>query len=83
MPRKEKVGKVVSTRMEKTVVVAVDDRRPHPKYGKFHVVTTKFHAHDEAGEATEGDVVRIVESRPYSKTKRWRLEAVLQKVEQV
>lgn len=77
--RKTRVGRVVSDKMEKTVVVAVESTRRHPLYKKTIKRTTKFHAHDEAGEAKEGDVVRIMETRPLSKTKRWRVVSVIEK----
>lgn len=77
--RKTRVGRVVSDKMDKTVVVAVESTRRHPLYKKTIKRTTKFHAHDEAGEAKEGDVVRIMETRPLSKTKRWRVVSVVEK----
>ncbi len=77
--RKTRVGRVVSDRMQKTVVVAVDRRVTHPVYGKQIVQTSKFHAHDEKGEAHMGDTVRIEETRPLSKTKRWRVREILDK----
>ena len=83
MPKKEKVGKVVSNKMEKTIVVAVEVKHAHPKYGKIQNKTVKFKAHDELNECREGDVVRIVESRPYSKDKTWRLAEVLERVQEV
>lgn len=83
MPKKEKIGTVVSNKMEKTIVVAVTERNPHPKYGKIQNKTVKFKAHDEQNECHEGDRVRIVESRPYSKDKTWRLDAVLERVQEV
>ena len=75
--RKERVGVVVSDKMEKTIVVAVIRRVPHPKFRKIVKRTSKFYAHDEKGEAKAGDKVRIVEGRPVSKNKRWRLVEVL------
>jgi small subunit ribosomal protein S17 len=75
--RKTRVGTVVSDRMEKTVVVAVERRSAHPIYGKQVVRTRKLHAHDEEGQARIGDTVRIEETRPLSKTKRWRLIEVV------
>ena len=83
MPKKEKIGKVVSNKMDKTIVVAVEEKRPHPKYGKILAHTVKFKAHDENNECREGDVVRIVESRPLSKDKSWRLAGVLEKSQEV
>ncbi|MGH7482980.1 MAG: 30S ribosomal protein S17 [Longimicrobiales bacterium] len=77
--RKIRVGRVVSDRMQKTVVVAIDRRVTHAVYGKQIVRTTKLHAHDESGEAKVGDKVRIMETRPVSKTKRWRLLEILEK----
>ena len=75
--RKEKVGRVVSNKMDKTVVVAVDYLRPHPIYRKTVRKTNKFYAHDEDNRATVGDTVRIEETRPLSKTKRWRVVEIL------
>jgi small subunit ribosomal protein S17 len=63
--------------MDKTVVVAVENRSPHPKYGKIVVKTTKFKAHDEENQCQEGDRVRIQETRPLSKTKRWAVKGIL------
>lgn len=80
MPRKEKVGLVVSDAMDKTVVVAVENRAPHPKYKKIVVRTVKFKAHDEENRCKNGDRVRILESRPLSKTKRWVVTEVLNEV---
>lgn len=77
--RKTRIGLVTSNRMEKTVTVSVERRVKHPIYGKFVKKTTKFHAHDEKNECTIGDLVRIMETRPLSKTKRWRLVEVLEK----
>ena len=77
--RKTRVGRVVSDKMEKTVVVAVRRTRTHPLYKKLMRRTTKFMAHDEQGEARIGDTVRIVESRPISKTKHWRVVEVLER----
>ena len=72
-------GRVVSDKMDKTVTVLVERKVKHPKYGKFVKKTTKFHAHDEKGECGIGDVVKIMETRPLSKTKRWRLVEIIQK----
>lgn len=83
MPKKEKFGTVVSNKMEKTIVVAVTEKHSHPKYGKIQNKTVKFKAHDEQNECHEGDVVRIIESRPYSKDKTWSLAAVLERVQEV
>jgi small subunit ribosomal protein S17 len=77
--RKTRIGTVSSTKMEKTITVAVERKVKHPIYGKFLNKTTKFHAHDEKNECTVGDVVRIMETRPLSKTKRWRLVEVIEK----
>jgi small subunit ribosomal protein S17 len=77
--RKVKVGLVVSNKMEKSIVVAVERKLRHPKYGKFMKKTTKFMAHDEKNECNEGDTVRIMETRPLSKLKRWRLVEVVEK----
>jgi small subunit ribosomal protein S17 len=75
--RKTLVGEVVSDKMDKTVVVRTVSRVPHPRFGKIVKHTAKFHAHDEKNEAKTGDKVRIAETRPLSKTKRWRLVEVL------
>ncbi len=77
MAVKEKVGVVVSNKMDKTVVVAVENRDAHPKYGKVVVRTQKFKAHDAENTCHEGDRVRIRESRPLSRTKRWEVVAIL------
>ncbi len=77
--RKTRIGLVTSNKMVKTVTVSVERRVKHPIYGKFVKKTTKFHAHDEKNECTVGDLVRIMETRPLSKTKRWRLVEVLEK----
>ncbi len=77
--RKERIGKVVSNKMQKTITVAVDRKVKHPIYGKFVNRTTKFKAHDEENTAGIGDTVRIMETRPLSKDKRWRLVEVLEK----
>jgi len=77
--RKTRIGLVTSNRMNKTVTVTVERKVKHPIYGKFVKKTTKFHAHDEKNECTVGDLVRIMETRPMSKTKRWRLVEVLEK----
>jgi small subunit ribosomal protein S17 len=76
--RKERVGEVVSNKMQKTIVVRVERRFPHPKFKKVVTAFTKFYAHDEKCEAKIGDKVRIVETRPLSKTKRWRLVEVVE-----
>ncbi|MBL7842620.1 MAG: 30S ribosomal protein S17 [Cyclobacteriaceae bacterium] len=77
--RKERVGKVVSNKMVKSITVAVDRKVKHPIYGKFVHKTTKFMAHDEKNEAGIGDTVRISETRPLSKLKRWRLVEIIEK----
>jgi small subunit ribosomal protein S17 len=77
--RKVRVGTVLSDKMEKTVVVGVERRVAHPVYGKNVVRTKKFYAHDEDNQARQGDVVRIVETRPLSKQKRWRVVEVVEK----
>ena len=74
---KTRVGRVVSDKMDKTVVVAVEARRPHPLYGKIVRRTVKFKAHDEANVCKMGDVVRIAETRPLSKDKRWRVAEIV------
>lgn len=79
MPRKEKVGIVVSNKMEKTVVVSVQDYKPHPIYKKFMVSTKKYKAHDETNDCQEGDKVKIVEWRPLSKTKRWNVAEIIER----
>lgn len=71
MAVKERVGRVVSNKMDKTVVVAVESRTSHPKYGKIVVRTKRYKAHDEDNTCQEGDQVRILETRPLSRTKRW------------
>jgi len=75
--RKVRVGEVVSNKMDKTIVVRTITRVPHPKFGKITKHIAKFHAHDEKNEAQIGDRVSIMETRPLSKTKRWRLVEVL------
>ena len=77
--RKVREGTVVSSKMDKTVVVAVTDRVRHRRYGKTLQRTRKFYAHDDQNTARTGDVVRIVETRPLSKLKRWRLAEVIQR----
>ena len=78
--RKTRIGVVTSNKMTKTITVAVERRVKHPIYGKFVKKTTKFHAHDDKNECSIGDVVKIMETRPLSKTKRWRLVEVVEKV---
>jgi small subunit ribosomal protein S17 len=77
--RKERVGKVVSDKMAKTVIVTLTRQVPHPLYKKYFKKTTKFVAHDEKNDAKTGDTVRIMETRPISKTKRWRVVEVLER----
>lgn len=77
MAIKERVGLVVSDKMDKTVVVAVENRDSHQKYGKIVVTTRRYKAHDEENNCKEGDRVRIQETRPLSKTKRWQVKEVL------
>lgn len=77
MAVKERVGVVVSNKMQKTVVVAIENRSPHPKYGKIIVYTKKYKVHDEENQCQEGDRVRIRETRPLSKTKRWVVAEIL------
>lgn len=77
--RNEKVGEVVSTKMQKTIVVAVEMRKAHPKYLRTMRMTKKFYAHDEHKTARVGDIVRIRETRPLSKLKRWQLEEIVRR----
>lgn len=77
--RKSRIGLVTSDKMDKTITVAVERKIKHPLYGKFLKKTTKFHAHDETNQCGIGDTVRIMEIRPLSKTKRWRLVEVIEK----
>ena len=77
--RKVRVGMVVSTKMDKTVVVAIEDNVKHPKYGKIVKHTLKVHAHDENNECGVGDKVSVMETRPLSKTKRWRVVTIVEK----
>jgi small subunit ribosomal protein S17 len=77
--RKERVGEVISNKMTKTIVVRVQRRFPHPKFKKIVTAYKKFYAHDEKGEAKPGDRVRIVETRPMSKLKRWQLVEVVER----
>src|SRR4051812_12370080 len=81
--RKERLGKVISNKMTKTIVVRVERRFPHPKFKKVVTAYSKFYAHDEKGEAKVGDVVLIRETRPLSKLKRWRLTEVLEKAPEI
>lgn len=77
--RKTRVGLVVSDKMQKTVVVAIDRRVPHPVYGKMVTRTTRVKAHDEQNAAKSGDTVRIMETRPLSKDKRWRVIEIVER----
>ena len=77
--RKTRVGIVVSNKMNKTVVIAIEDNVKHPVYGKIIKHTLKVHAHDEANECGIGDKVKIMETRPLSKTKRWRVVEIIEK----
>jgi small subunit ribosomal protein S17 len=81
--KNEKVGQVVSDRMAKTIVVQVERRVPHPVYKRIVVKRKKFYAHDEKSEAKTGDIVRIIESRPMSKLKRWTLGEIVRRAVQV
>ena len=78
--RQTRIGVVTSNRMAKTIIVAVERKVKHPIYGKFVKKTTKFHAHDEKDECSIGDLVKIMETRPLSRTKRWRLVEIVEKV---
>ena len=77
--RRERIGIVVSNKMDKTIIVAVERKEKHPLYGKFVKKTTKFVAQDEKNECGIGDTVRIMETRPLSKTKNWRLVEIVEK----
>jgi len=77
--RKERVGVVVSSKMDKSILVAIQRQVKHPIYGKFVKKTSKLMAHDENNEAGEGDTVRVMETRPLSKNKRWRLIEIVEK----
>ena len=77
--RKERVGIVTSDKMDKTITVAVERREKHPIYGKFVKKTTKFSAHDEKNDCGIGDTVKIMETRPLSKNKRWRLVEIIER----
>lgn len=79
--RKVRIGKVVSNKMQKTIVVAVEDRIRHPLYNKIVRRTKKFKAHDEDNQCNIGDIVKIMETRPLSKEKRWRLVEIIKKAE--
>ena len=77
--RKTRVGRVISNKMDKTIVVAIEDNVKHPGYGKIIKHTLKIHAHDENNECNIGDKVSVMETRPLSKTKRWRLVSIIEK----
>ena len=77
--RKERVGVVASSKMEKSITVVIERKVKHPKYGKFVKKTSKFVAHDEKNECNEGDTVRIMETRPLSKRKNWRLVEIVER----
>ena len=77
--RKTRTGKVVSNKMDKTIVVAIEDHVKHPLYGKIVKRTYKLKAHDENNQCTEGDTVKVMETRPLSKDKRWRLVEIIEK----
>ncbi len=81
--RKDRIGQVLSSKMAKTIIVRVERRFPHPKFKKVVTEYKKFYAHDEKGEAKPGDRVRIQETRPISKTKRWRLVEVVERATEV
>jgi len=78
--RKEKTGLVISNKMEKSIIVEVERKIMHPKYGKFVKKSSRFVAHDEKNECSEGDKVKIAETRPLSKNKCWRLVEIIEKV---
>ena len=77
--RKERVGQVVSNKMDKTITITVQRKVKHPMYGKFIGKTSKFTAHDEKNECGIGDMVRVMETRPLSKNKRWRLVEIIER----
>lgn len=77
--RKERIGLVVSNKMDKSIVVEIESKEKHPIYGKFVKKTTKFTAHDEKNDCNEGDTVRIMETRPLSKNKCWRLVEIIER----
>ena len=80
--RKTRIGKVVSDKMDKTITVAIEDHVKHPLYGKIVKKTVKFKAHDEKNECNIGDTVKIMETRPLSKDKRWRLVQIIEKAKE-
>jgi small subunit ribosomal protein S17 len=77
--RKERIGLVTSSKMDKTIVVSVERKLKHPKYGKYVKKTNKFMAHDETDQCGVGDLVRIMETRPLSKNKRWRIVEIIER----
>jgi len=77
--RKERIGVVISNKMEKSIVVEIERKVKHPIYGKFVKKTSRFHAHDDANDCNIGDTVRIMETRPLSKTKCWRLVEIMER----
>ncbi|HPE85842.1 MAG: 30S ribosomal protein S17 [Bacteroidia bacterium] len=77
--RKERIGVVISNKMEKSIVVEIERKVKHPIYGKFVKKTSRFHAHDDANDCNIGDTVRIMETRPLSKTKCWRLVEIIER----
>ena len=77
--RKERVGLVVSNKMDKSIIVEIERKEKHPIYGKFVKKTTKFTAHDETNDSNEGDTVKIMETRPLSKNKCWRLVEIIER----
>lgn len=77
--RKELIGKVTSNKMDKSIVIAVERKLKHPLYGKFVKKSRKFVAHDENNECNEGDIVQVMETRPLSKSKRWRLVKIVER----
>ena len=77
--RKERIGIVTSNKMQKSITVSVERRQKHPMYGKFIKTTKKFHAHDEENQCNIGDTVKIMETRPLSKSKRWRLVEIIER----
>ncbi len=79
--RKTRVGKVVSNKMDKTIVIAIEDRVQHPLYKKILKTTSKLKAHDEKNECNIGDKVKVMETRPLSKDKRWRLVEIIEKAQ--
>ncbi|MCS6936725.1 MAG: 30S ribosomal protein S17 [Candidatus Bipolaricaulota bacterium] len=83
MPKRVLVGRVVSDKMQKTITVLVERKVEHPLYKKHYFQRKKFYAHDEKGEAKRGDLVKIVESRPLSRLKRWRLVEIVERARQI